>query len=348
MKTLPYSWYHDPAVFERELAMLGSQWHYAGHFDSPSGSYFPTEVSGAPVLVVAGKDSEIRAFYNVCRHRGSIICEAAITRDVIQCPYHAWVYELDGSLRAAPRSDREADFDRSELGLIEVSAGRWGPFIFVNLDPHASNLEEHLGRLPQLVAAAGVDVSNLRLHKRVQADFEVNWKICAENFLECYHCPTAHPGFSRVIDVGPDDYRLEVDPWFSTQYGPVREKWSGPFDPRGEVERGQFHFVWPTTTINIMPGRPNISIGPIIPRGAQRTTRYLDYLFTPDAEEEWISEALAFDWQVGLEDAELVARVQRGVASGILREGVLMPESEQLIAHFDSLLRAAVGVATGE
>jgi phenylpropionate dioxygenase-like ring-hydroxylating dioxygenase large terminal subunit len=131
---------------------------------------------------------------------------------------------------------------------------------------------------------------------------------------------------------------LDESPTFSTQVGPVREAWKGDFDPRGPVERGQFHFLWPNVTINVMPGHPNLSIGPIVPTGPERTARFLDYFVGPDVDEGWIRDMLEFDDQVGAEDRVLVERVQKGLRAGAVEHGRLMGESEKLIAHFQGLL----------
>jgi choline monooxygenase len=195
-----------------------------------------------------------------------------------------------------------------------------------------------LGELPSLLAAGGIDVESLRFLRRAESEYEANWKLCCENFLECYHCQVAHPGFSKVVDVSPDAYRLEEGEWFSSQYGPLRERAAGDSVPAGEIARGQFHFLFPNTAVNVMPGRPNISIGPVIPLGPERTYRFLDYFVAPDGDDDWIDDFLAFDDQVGAEDRVLVERVQAGVRSGLLDSGRLMPESERLIAQFQRLL----------
>jgi choline monooxygenase len=166
--------------------------------------------------------------------------------------------------------------------------------------------------------------------------------VCCENFLECYHCQVAHPAFSKVVDVSVDAYVLEQNATFSTQYGPVREAWKGDFDPRGPVARGQFHFLWPNITINVMPGHPNLSIGPVVPIAAERTGRFLDYFVGPDVDDAWITDLLEFDNQVGAEDTVLVERVQKGLSSGGLEHGRLLLESERLIAHFQSQLVEAL------
>jgi choline monooxygenase len=178
----------------------------------------------------------------------------------------------------------------------------------------------------------------LRFLERSSSEYEANWKVCCENYLECYHCQVAHPGFSKVVDVSVDAYLLEQSPTFSTQFGPVRETWKGAFDPRGPIERGQFHFLWPNLTINLMPGQPNLSIGPVVPAGSERTSRFLDYFVGPEVDDAWIRDMLEFDSQVGAEDTVLVERVQKGLRSGGLEHGRLLPESERLIAHFQSLV----------
>jgi len=342
--TLPFDWYADPAVLRHELARIfRRRWQYVGHVGTvpEPGTLAACRAGDVPVLLVRDREGALRAFLNVCRHRGSQLVEGQARRATIQCPYHAWTYELDGRLRSAPRSEREPAFERERMGLAPLAVGRWGPFVFVNPDPQAAPLEETLGELPDLVASAGIDVDALSFRARSVSSYAANWKICCENFLECYHCQVAHPGLSKVLDVSEDTYRLEEGRWFSSQYGPVKERWTGDFDPTGEIERGQFHFLFPNLTVNIFPGRPNLSIGAVLPEGPERTSRFLDYFFSPDVEEEWVREMLAWDEQVGAEDTVLVERVQRGVRSGVLDRGVLLA-SERLIGHFDRLVLEAL------
>ncbi|MDQ3066172.1 MAG: aromatic ring-hydroxylating dioxygenase subunit alpha [Actinomycetota bacterium] len=345
-RTLPFDWYSDPAVLRLERdRIFRLVWQYAGRADQVAepGAYFTCDLGGVPIVVVRDEDNVVRAFHNVCRHRGSLVCEGEGKRASLQCPYHAWTYGLDGSLRSAPRSDREPGFERESLGLVPVPVETWGPFVFVNPDAEAAPLAETLGELPALVDASGIDLDSLRfLHRATGDEYAANWKVCSENFLECYHCQIAHPGFSKVVDVSVDAYILEESRLFSTQYGPVREAWKGDFDPRGPIERGQFHFVWPNLTINIMPGHPNLSIGPIVPTGPETTSRFLDYFVGPDVEQAWIDDMLGFDDQVGAEDRVLVERVQKGLRGGGLEHGRLMQDSERLIAHFQGLLLDAL------
>ncbi len=337
--TLPYGWYADPEILRKERERIfRPSWQYVGHTGQlAQPGYFAAEAAGTPVVVTRDRDGVLRGFVNVCRHRGHVVADGEQGRETLQCPYHAWTYGLDGRLRAAPRSEEEPDFPQDELGLVPVAVETWGPFVFANATQVGEPLAEALGSLPAQVAELGLDVDSLVHHSRWEAEVAANWKIVCENFLECYHCQVAHPGFSEVIDVSPDAYELSSDGRLSTQHGPLR---TAP--AQGELPRAQFHFLWPNLGINIFGGRPNISVGPIVPRTPERTYRFLDYFFGPDVEPAWIDDLLAFDDQVGKEDRALVETVQRGIGSGALDHGVLMGRSEQLIGHFQALTAAAL------
>jgi phenylpropionate dioxygenase-like ring-hydroxylating dioxygenase large terminal subunit len=339
--TYPWSWYADPDVLHAEQERIFARtWQYVGHAGQvgQAGDYFTAQLGRIPVVVTHADDGELRAFANVCRHRGSLVADGSGNRRTLQCPYHAWTYGLDGRLRTAPR----ADFDPGEVSLAPLRLDRWGPFLFANADGAGPELADVLGVVPSQVAEAGIDVDELRFHHRVDWTIAANWKLVSENFLECYHCAVAHPGFTAMVDVSPESYRLEAEGLVSSQFGALRENGSAPYDADGEVPRGQFHFLFPNTGLNIFPGRANVSIGPIVPTGPERTSRFLDYFFARDAEEAWIAELLAFDDQIGREDTALVERAQAGAAAGVVESGRLLGESERLVAHFQQLLRNAL------
>jgi phenylpropionate dioxygenase-like ring-hydroxylating dioxygenase large terminal subunit len=344
-RTLPWSWYSDPAVLRLEQERIfGRSWQYAGHTGQimEPGSFLATRAGNLPIVVVRDRTGDLRGFVNVCRHRGSVICVGEGRRETLQCPYHAWTYSLDGSLLNAPRSDREPGFDASQLGLVPIRVEAWGPFVFASPDPDGAPLADHLGELPDLLKADGLDIDALTFSRRADAEYDANWKVCSENYLECYHCAIAHPSFSQAIDVAPDSYELETRPGLMSQFGPPRNGGGGVYDADGEITRGQFHFLFPNTAINVMPGKPNLSIGPIVPLAAERTYRYLDYFFGADVDDGWIADYVALDDQVGAEDRVLVERVQAGMGSGAVEHGVLLARSERLIAEFQSLLTDAL------
>jgi choline monooxygenase len=349
--TLPASWYTDPGVVALERARIfATSWQYAGRTAQleRTGSFFTSQAGHLPIVVLRDGDGSVRAFVNVCRHRGHLVAAGAGCQQSLQCPYHAWTYGLDGALRRAPRSDREPGFDAAALSLLPLAVDTWGPFVFVNPDAEAAPLEEALGDVPELVARSGVALDGLAFHSHAEWPIDANWKIALENYLECYHCPVAHPGFSKLIDVDPDAYRLLTGPTSSSQLGPVRASalagdGKAPYVPRGEVTQAQFHFLWPNTTINIAPGPQNLSIERWIPTGAGTTLEVTDYFFGPDTDEAQIAELLAFDHQVAEEDTALVVAVQAGLESGAVPQGRLMSRSEQLIAHFHRRVAGALG-----
>src|SRR6201990_1912615 len=178
-RTLPFSWYSDEELLRRERARIFARsWQYAGRADDVAepGSFLATDAGGIPILVTRDQEGALRAFLNVCRHRGAVLTDGCGRRATIQCHCHAWTYDLDGSLRTAPRSDREAEFDNADWALLPASGGTRGPFLFVNPDPGAPTLDEHLGGLPEILSR-DIDLDGLVFHSRVAFGADANWKI---------------------------------------------------------------------------------------------------------------------------------------------------------------------------
>jgi choline monooxygenase len=323
--TRPWDWYVSADILRREEELIfRSAWHYAGPVDwvARPGDRFPCQAGAAPVVVVRDGDGELRGFLNVCRHRGSVIVKERGAGKTLQCPYHAWTYGLDGSLRSAPRADREVSFEPGELGLRPVKVETWGPFVFVNADLDAAPLADSLGALPDLI-----DPSTLVFRERIDMELGANWKVAVENYLECYHCPVAHKDFSALVDVDPDVYRLEVADGVLSQFGERRGSGDGPRDC-------QFHLVWPALKVIVYPGATNLSLGPLWPVGPERSAGFLDYFFGPEVLDEAARDLIEFDDQVGREDRELVESVQEGLRSGLIDHGRLLLDSELLIGAF--------------
>src|SRR5919201_3535809 len=146
--TLPWDWYVSGDVLAREQERIFRRaWTYACPCEwvSEPGAFVACSAGDVPLVVVRGGDGELRAFVNVCRHRGSVIASGRGRRETLQCPYHAWTYDLDGKLRKAPRSEREEEFHGEELSLRPARVDTWGPFVFVNADEDGEPLQEALG-----------------------------------------------------------------------------------------------------------------------------------------------------------------------------------------------------------
>jgi phenylpropionate dioxygenase-like ring-hydroxylating dioxygenase large terminal subunit len=347
--TLPFSWFADPAIFRLEQERVFARtWQYAvpAEWVAEPGQYATCHAGLVPVVVVRDHDGGLNGFVNICRHRATEVAQGRGKRETLQCPYHAWTYGLDGGLRAAPRSDREAGFDRADYCLRRVAVDTWGPMVFVNRDLDAPPLADVLGELPARVAAAGIDLGALRHHSRSEWPVAANWKAIVENYLECYHCPTAHPGFSKLIDVDPDEYRLDSGEWYSSQVGHVRGSAGGngdaPYSLDGGSREAHFHYVWPAFTINVLPGPANMTTFFFVPIDADTTMTLADSFYGDGVAEADIAAMTEFGNQVGLEDQALVESIQRAARSGGLEEGRLLLESEHLIQHFQRLVERAL------
>src|SRR5215472_19234087 len=206
---LTWDWYRDPRVLEvEERRLFWASWRYAGPLErlSQPGDHIVGRVSRVPVVVVRGDDGELRGFLNVCRHRGSLVAADDGNAPRLRCPYHAWTYNLDGTLRSAPQCGPQIEAEFPALGLVPVRVATFGPFVFANLSADGPPLAAVLGGLAEIIAGVGIDLGGLRLRQRFAYELAANWKIHVENYLECYHCPVAHPGFSSVMDVSPGRY----------------------------------------------------------------------------------------------------------------------------------------------
>jgi len=351
--TLPAEWYTDQTIFGAEQARIFRHaWQFAGYTEQlgERGSFFTTDVSGVPVVLTRDQQGLMRAFVNVCRHRGSILVSAASgCRQTLQCGYHAWTYNLDGSLRAAPGARDEPDFDPAQFALRSLPVETWGPLIFVTLDAHTEPLATVLGKLPQLTTASGAQLD--RLHHRVRHTYDIaaNWKIVVDNYLECYHCPVAHKGFSDLIDL--TKYQGAEYDWFSVQGGalktpstasPHAAHQSEPYATQGDVQAGFYAYLWPNFTLNVYPGHGNVSINHFLPLAVDRTRVVKDYCFVAEVGADEEADFVRFIDQVQEEDEALCESVQRGLSTGYFDQGRLMLSQERALRHFQQLVYRAL------
>ncbi len=220
--------------------------------------------------------------------------------------------------------------------------------MFVNVEQQADPLAHVLGELPAIIAQSGLDLDGLRFHGREDWQARANWKVMIENFLECYHCPVQHPGFSTVVDVDEDTYGLRAYEWFSSQVAPVRPSAlegrgrKPAYDVRGAVTQAQYHYLWPNVTLSINPGPPNLSLDVWIPNGPERTRGFSEHYFGPDVSEAQRREIIEFNRQVSREDDALTDSVQRGLRAGLPAQGRLLTRSEHLVIHFQKLVLRAL------
>jgi phenylpropionate dioxygenase-like ring-hydroxylating dioxygenase large terminal subunit len=335
-RTLHAPWYTEPEIYEHEQrAIFGRSWQYAGAADmvSQPGQFITGWAGRLPYLVARGEGGTLRAFVNVCPHRGThLVPERCGQRNAIQCSYHAWTFGLDGTLLAAPGAKEEPDFRPAELGLMPMLVSTWGPWVFINPDCEADSLESTLTDLPGLTASTGVRLDQLKAGRQRLYTIAANWKVVVENYLECYHCPTAHPSFCDMIDVR--GYTVREYELFSIQTAPAKEsRASGD-----AVREGFYAFLWPNFTINLYPGAGNVSVNLFRPLDEHNTLALFEYYFPPGISDTEAETFVAFVDQVQREDTALCEAVQVGLRSGGFQQGRLMKSRERALHHFQKLV----------
>lgn len=200
-RTLPARYYTDPVLFKKELdGLFGTMWFYVGRSEEAvaPGQYFGRELNGYNIVVTRNATGEVRAFHNVCRHRGTRICEEKTGHFAgsIQCPYHAWTYDLDGRLLGAPHMNEVPHFRKAEYPLLAVPAAEWDGHVFLNLSERPAPLGEQLG--PLVAKFRDWNMADLRLGRRIVYDVKANWKLIIQNYNECLHCPNLHPALNKL------------------------------------------------------------------------------------------------------------------------------------------------------
>jgi choline monooxygenase len=344
-ETIPSSWYTDPRFlpFEQDV-VFGRTWQYAGHVSQlpAPGAFLRAEVAGNPLVLVRDHDGAVRAFYNVCRHRGGpLAMEEHGCATMLQCKYHGWTYRLDGTLRGVPRFDRTELFDKRDYGLVPVTVQDWQGLLFVTLAADPLPLAAVLDGVAARIAPMRLDA--MPFARRVAYDVACNWKVYVDNYLEGYHIPLVHPELCTVLDYRA--YVTETHAHYSLQHSPLRARDTpGPYG----VADGEayYYFVFPNTMLNVLPGR--LQVNRVVPAGPDRCRVLFDYCYddvTSDEAQRRIADDLAFSDVVQAEDAGICAHVQRGLASRGYDRGRFSVECEGGVYHFQNLLRAAFGEA---
>ena len=202
--------YTAPDIYESERArIMARTWQFAGH-SAPlrkAGDYFVFEAAGENCFCVRGEDGEIRAFYNVCRHRAHELLRGAGNVRRITCPYHSWTYELDGRFRSAPNIRAVENFCRDRAHLREIRAEVFHGFVFVNMDDNAAPMDDWFPRVREEIADFVPDLESLAPMRWVEIPENCNWKVSVENYSECYHCALNHPAFSSGV-IKPETYNI--------------------------------------------------------------------------------------------------------------------------------------------
>jgi choline monooxygenase len=276
------------------------------------------------VLAVRSSDGDLRAFRNVCRHRGARLVPEGVGTcgSVIQCPYHQWVYADTGELRRAPWFGEDPMFDTADWPLMPLRVEVWRGLVFVAVDPLES-LAEQLGEL--IAELADEPLETYSLHREERMVFDANWKIYVDNFIEGYHIPGIHPDFFRAIEF--DKFETTARDGYVHMTAPPRD---------GLIYRGTWLWMWPNWTLSLFADGFNTSR--INPLDVNRTELVYHYYFADSVPVEERERTVAGSIEIVRQDFEVCLHTNRNYRSRGYTPGPLSPLHEQGVAYFQQRL----------
>jgi Rieske 2Fe-2S family protein len=368
--TLGGAHYTSPALFTAECEhILETSWFCVARSADLAlpGKFKKVQVGRESVLVLRGRDGLLRAFLNVCRHRGAQLCtepEGELKRN-LRCPYHSWTYALDGKLVAAPNigtltDELGAPIDRYRFGLVPVALTEWLGYAWVCLSDTPPPFEDVVAEATRTLgdpdAINRYGIGGLDVGRRIVYDVAANWKLIVENFMECYHCSTIHP---ELVDVLPEfarglaaqanvglgaEFGVEVQ-GFTVDGSTGFERLPGITD--GQDRRYYAITVKPTVFINLVPD--HVIFHRMYPMGPDRTIVECDWLYTADvvADGRDVSHSVELFHRVNEQDFEACERTQPAMSSRAYRNGGVLVPSEHHIAEFHEWVMSRLSTQSG-
>jgi Rieske 2Fe-2S family protein len=349
-RSLPSSAYLTAESFRSDKsAIFDREWFCAAREEDlrEAGDHLTLDIAGESVLVVRTKAGEIKAHYNVCRHRGARLCDpendarwglaldgGVVTRNLIRCPYHSWSYSLDGKLVAAPLLQDAPGFDKADYSLHPVGVEAWGGFIFLNLTPQgAPDFRAAMGEAPRRLGNYPLDV--LKTARTISYDVRANWKLILENYNECYHCPGVHPELCEIVPEFRKDGGIHLD-WEAGvphREGAVTYTRSGTTSRRPfpgltaeEAVRHKGELLYPNLMLSVSSDHAAAFL--LFPTAADRTRIECRFLFHPseiDGDRFDPSDAVDFWDLVNRQDWAVCERVQSGMGARVHEFGHYSP-----------------------
>jgi len=356
---LPNEAYVDEAWFALEQRRLfRSTWMLVGFVrDVPqAGDVLPTTVAGCPILLVRDDDGAVRAFHNVCRHRGAILAQSAGRgRRVLTCPYHGWTYSLDGKLNRRPHffgGDRHdpVPSGSQELGLRSIRCATWNGLLFVDIGGNAVPLDEHLKVASGLLLQYPVEA--LRFSTVIEFAIAANWKLVLENYTDNYHIFRIHPTLDKTLPMSARQVAITQESliWGTMRYETPQSGWGtgmpiGPNMPEEMINRSAFIMLFPTCAIQVWDNQ--LTVLQIIPVGPDHTEERLHLYFFGDAahddEHAGVRNHVVEAWRkVNGEDIAACEQMQIGRTSPGFDGGILSPYWDTPTQHFSRLVLEAL------
>jgi Rieske 2Fe-2S family protein len=367
LPTLPGPSYTDPLVFEQEQERIFEAcWFAAARAAeiADPGSFRTVDVGRENVLLVRGRDRVLRAFLNVCRHRGARVCmqQSGAGQRKLQCGYHAWTYSLDGALVAAPNLTSMEDVDRSRYGLIPVHLREWLGYAWVCIADEPPSFEDAVvgavaARLGASEVIDGWEIEKLDVGRRITYDVKANWKLIVENFMECYHCATIHPELTEVLPEFADGYAAQYFVGHGAAFGDDVQGFTVDGGegvdqlPGLDAEHDRKYYaitVNPQVFVNLVPD--HVIFHRMYPVAADRTVVECDWLYLPGVVESGkdLSRSVELFHRVNEQDFDAAERCQLAADSkAYARGGVLVPSEHHIGLFHEWVTQQLTARATG-
>lgn len=361
VRTLPGDAYYSPEIFAREQEKIFEQmWFCAarGSDLAKPGDFKTVQVGRESLILSRNRKKEPRAFFNICRHRGAKVCheESGSGKRSFQCPYHAWTYDLDGKLIAAPNLTKMPDIGREEYGLHKAHVREWLGYLWVCVADEPPSFEDTVmgavrSRLGDIESIDHYSVETLEVGKRIVYDVKANWKLIVENFMECYHCATIHPELTEVLPEFADGLAAQFFVGHGAAFGEEIKGFtvdgSDGVDkiPGVTEDQDRRYFavtIRPNVFVNLVPD--HVILHRMFPLAPDRTIVECDWLFLPEVVESGVDlekSVKLFDL-VNQQDFEACELCQSVTDSKKYRQGGVLVPSEHHIAGFQNWATEAI------
>jgi Rieske 2Fe-2S family protein len=356
-RTLPGRSYTSPDVYAREMdRIFQRRWLCAARASelAKPGDFITREIGSESLIITRDEAGSVHAFYNVCRHRGTRMCESASGNfgETIACPYHAWTYRLDGSLLGAPHMAGLAEFDKKDYPLHEAAVSEWEGFIFINLSRSPEPFEASWGTMFDRFTRFGLP--GLKLHRRIEYDIAANWKLIHQNYSECYHCSPVHPQLVKLTPPTSGENDLYDGP-FLGGYMDITAP-GGSLTVSGDMcgvpltdvaanakQHAWYYSIFPNFLLSLLPEYGLFMT--LWPQSPTRTKLICEWHFHPEtlANPKYNpDDAVEFWHTVNLQDWHVSELSQLGVASKMYGPSPYAPR-EGLAVQFDREVQRALG-----
>ena len=357
--TLPGSYYVDPEIYEREKEEVWFKtWQFVGYAADlrDPGDYITADLLDQKILISRGKDGALRAFYNVCMHRGHILAEGKGNKSIFTCPFHAWSYDTTGALKAAGNAENVAGFQLEDFSLSEIRVEQLGHMVFVNLSPEGPTLDEICGDIVDEFRDVVPRYDALYNFRRDRYEVKANWKLAFDQ-MECYHCPVLHPQIMGKDAYLEPSFEITSHEYWSTHHthGNAKviagEKGELPYEfgPDEEINNSAIWWIWPNLIFVAHRGPSNLKTMHIVPDGPERFIMHIDNFLADDPPQEKSLSNINYNRDVlQPQDLGAMERQQLGLHSRGYFQGRLMVDQERTwrsehgTHHFDRLIWEAI------